>query len=275
MDVEVLKLGGTALATKKDRENILEKIKLSKDKKYIIITSAMGRNGFPYSTDTLLSLIKKVTQEEEDRLLSCGETISSITFSSFLIENSIKSKSLSYLNLGIKKSRKTKELNVDKKYKYKLLELFNEYDVLVIPGFICKDENDEVMTLGRGNSDLSAVIYADLLDLNEVILYKDVEGVYPFFHLPITNFKSYDSLSYEEMLLLIDSGCNIVSLDAIKYAKNNSITIKIKPFKSNGSGTVISDCKLEKKVIGFFVKNRTFDIVTPFPCLIKEEMHFV
>ena len=51
------------------------------DTKTIVVCSAMGKYGFPYSTDNLKILVEQnyISNKEIARLLSCGETISSIS----------------------------------------------------------------------------------------------------------------------------------------------------------------------------------------------------
>ena len=57
MDYIVMKFGGTATSTSKTREKIVNIISKIKNKKILLVVSAMGRVGFPYATDTLLNLI--------------------------------------------------------------------------------------------------------------------------------------------------------------------------------------------------------------------------
>ena len=47
---------------------------------------------------------------------------------------------------------------------------------VVVPGFIGAGRDGEVVTLGRGGSDLTATVIARALDAHEVILWKDVPG---------------------------------------------------------------------------------------------------
>ena len=54
--MEVIKFGGTALQTKRQRENVINIIK-EKKKPLIVVCSAMGRMGFSYATKTLKNLV--------------------------------------------------------------------------------------------------------------------------------------------------------------------------------------------------------------------------
>ena len=50
-------------------------------------------------------------------------------------------------------------------------------DCIIIPGFQGMDENGNVMTLGRGGSDLTAVALAAALHASHAEFFKDVPGV--------------------------------------------------------------------------------------------------
>ncbi|QDU86352.1 Homoserine dehydrogenase [Planctomycetes bacterium Pla163] len=55
---------------------------------------------------------------------------------------------------------------------------FDAADVVVLPGFFAKGESGECVLLGRGGSDLTAVVVARALDADRCVLLKDVDGLY-------------------------------------------------------------------------------------------------
>lgn len=55
---------------------------------------------------------------------------------------------------------------------------FETADVVVVPGFVARDDQGRTVLLGRGGSDLSAVYLAHALNAERVRLIKDVDGVY-------------------------------------------------------------------------------------------------
>ncbi len=60
----------------------------------------------------------------------------------------------------------------------KLLDLMVKYEVLVVPGFVAHDENGQLVALGRGGTDLTAIYLANALLAERMILLKDVDGLY-------------------------------------------------------------------------------------------------
>ena len=87
----VMKFGGTSLQSEKSRLHAVNHIKSHSKlgKKIIVVVSAMGRKGEPYSTDTLISLMKKIGEPinptELDSVISIGETLSSLLFTHLLV----------------------------------------------------------------------------------------------------------------------------------------------------------------------------------------------
>lgn len=269
MDLEVLKFGGSILATKKNFIDVKNIITQNTTKKLIVV-SAMGRSGFPYSSDNLLSLVNSnyLSTSEYHHLLANGEIIASIVLSNYLKENGLKSQTITYLKNGIK--------YINNEYILDDIHLKNylkEYDYLIAPGFIGRDEENEVITLGRGNSDLSAILYAKMFLLNEVYLYKDVAGIYPFLHYPLSNVIPYKEITSKELHLLLENGMKIISLDALNAAIKYNITIHVLPFFEKGKGSKVTiENKIKKAIIGLIIENKTFKIITQNEVKTQQEM---
>ena len=80
---KVLKFGGTSLRDNDSISAVSRIIKKNLNHKLIVIVSAMGRYPEPYATDTLKELVSwQLSYDEYSRIVSCGETISSVVLSS-------------------------------------------------------------------------------------------------------------------------------------------------------------------------------------------------
>lgn len=173
--MKIMKFGGSSLSTKEHRDKAIDIIKENVGDKVLVVVSAMGRYPDAYATETLKSLIStKVSFEESSRVLSVGEIISSVVLSNELIENNINSISLSSLQAGM---RVDNSLFVDLNVDY-INQLFELYDVIVIPGFQGINECNDVCILDLGDSDYSAVYIAKKMGCDEVFIYSDVCGIY-------------------------------------------------------------------------------------------------
>lgn len=239
MKIRVMKFGGTSLRNRKTRTYVYRHvIEASKTSKVLMVVSAMGRYPDAYATDTLLSLGNDhISKEESARLVSIGEQLSALTISSELQEMDIDSYSIPFCDAGI---------ITDDTYDYaRVLDLddhmvkrrLRDYDVVVSGGFIGINDEGKVTTLGRGGSDYSAVLFADMLGLNEVEIYTDVDGVYTMDPKMHTYAMKYDQLSYDEML---NMKSRVLHDRCVTYAKEHQITIHLKGTFSCSAGTIIS-----------------------------------
>ncbi|MCH4285733.1 MULTISPECIES: aspartate kinase [Bacillota] len=239
MKIRVMKFGGTSLRNRKTRTYVYRHvIEASKTSKVLMVVSAMGRYPDAYATDTLLSLGNDhISKEESARLVSIGEQLSALTISSELQEMGIDSYSIPFCDAGI---------ITDDTYDYaRVLDLddhmvkrrLRDYDVVVSGGFIGINDEGKVTTLGRGGSDYSAVLFADMLGLNEVEIYTDVDGVYTMDPKMHTYAMKYDQLSYDEML---NMKSRVLHDRCVTYAKEHQITIHLKGTFSCSAGTIIS-----------------------------------
>lgn len=264
MNISVMKFGGIATSTKKNRDYIVKIVKQNSSK-ILLIASAMGRSGFPYATDTLLELIDEeyVDFKEKNRLLATGEVISTIVLANQLKQNDINAYALSLKELGIHRNYiETKNI----------LQLFEKYDVLVAPGFLFLNEQEEVETLARGGGDYSAVMLANALGISETILYKDVLGIMPFVFPGYKNIKIYEKLDYEDAIALSNIGYNVVQKNALEFSKNHNISLIIRSFILNNEGTLISRFETTNNYIGTSFSKDSILIAAKNIQSVKEEL---
>lgn len=202
--------------------------------KSIIVVSAIGRYPFLLSTDGLLNnLDKKITLKEKDRIMSIGETYAAVKISNLLLSLNKKSISLGLEEAAIiSDSNYTKAKFVRFDYSY-ILKCLSNYDYVVAPGFIARDEFYHPTTLGRENSDLSAILYAKYLGVKIVDFIKDIDGVKDECNNALLNDKFINELTYEQGLKKALLNKVPISYDAILLAEENKIVIEIKNRKND------------------------------------------
>lgn len=239
MKIRVMKFGGTSLRNRKTRTYVYRHvIEASKTSRVLMVVSAMGRYPDAYATDTLLSLGNDhISKEESARLVSIGEQLSALTISSELQEMGIDSYSIPFCDAGIITDDTYDYARVVDLNDHMIKHRLKDYQVVVCGGFIGINEQGKVTTLGRGGSDYSAVLFADMLGLNEVEIYTDVDGVYTVDPKLHTYATKYDQLTYDEML---NMKSRVLHDRCVTYAKEHQITIHLKGTFSCSSGTIIS-----------------------------------
>lgn len=271
--MKIIKFGGTSLQTPTLISNAIEIIKSFNDR-VVVVISAIGRKGFPYATDTLIDSLKGsyLSKKEMDRLLSIGETYSSILLSNELNKQHINSYSLSYREIGLTCDKEYGKGNIVSINKEKLKAYLNKYQVVIVPGFLAKSNEFEVITLGRGTSDYSTILVGDILEEKEVTLFKDIDGIYPTIQYPLTKMNCFEKLSYDEVLTLCSIGYFVVNKKAILSAKEKNIVLTIKNFILNNQKTVISNESSNRKIIGFNLVNNQYYIATFSPEEIRDKI---
>ncbi len=100
--------------------------------------------------------------------------------------------------------------------------------VAVVPGFLGTDAANAVVSLGRGGSDLTAVLLAEGLQACRCELLKDVPGYFTSDPNRDPGARHLPSLTFEEALALADEGCDLVQRKAIEVAARCGLPLVIR-----------------------------------------------
>jgi aspartate kinase len=87
----------------------------------------------------------------------------------------------------------------------------------VIAGFIGKTKDGKITTLGRGGSDTTAFILAEALNVDEIILVTDADGIMSGDPKIIANPKKLPEINVNTLVGLADSGAKFIHSKALKY----------------------------------------------------------
>ncbi len=233
-----MKFGGTSLKSVTTREYAYHHIEKNvKNYKIVLVVSAMGRYPDGYATDTLLSHgSEQMNKEEKAWLASIGEQYSALKICAELLEKGYKARAIPYQEAGIISDHKYNYANVVSLENQTILDAFNQVDIIVVSGFIARNSSYKVTTLGRGGSDFSAVLFANMLNLKHVEIFSDVDGVYEEDPNINTHAKKFSCLSYDEMLNL---NSKVLHDRCVSYAKQHQIKIHLLGTFSDNEGTYI------------------------------------
>src|SRR3990167_28980 len=102
------------------------------------------------------------------------------------------------------------------------------------------NSDQEITTLGRGGSDLTAVAIAKTLHADMCEIYTDVEGVYTADPRVVKDARKLSRISYEEMLELASLGAQVMQARSMEVAKKYSVPLHIRSSFTDKEGTIIS-----------------------------------
>jgi len=249
MAVLIVKFGGSCLSTPSNITSAAQKVaaEVRKGKKVILVVSALTG-----VTDNLLKLAQELSSEavskmDIDDVLSMGERTSAKLMVTAL-------KSLGLRAIAIDPSSDIWPIHTDSTFGNakvnlakteqtivgKIKRLLKGGEVIVVPGFIGLSPEGRVTTLGRGGSDVTAVILGRFTGAKEVIFVKDVNGVLSGDPKIVPAAEIIDTLDAEEMFSLSSAGAKVLHPRSLRY-KTDSLTLRVVGFNDEdlSHGTLI------------------------------------
>jgi aspartate kinase len=245
-EIIVVKFGGSVLEDERSIEQAAQLVRdtIEKGLGVVVVVSAMKG-----VTDQLIALSKKVDPAMEasrmDELLSSGEKTSARLMAGALAGHGIRSVVVDPDSPYWPVVTDARHLDANPimelsrlKAQEAMIPLLREGKVPVVCGFLGKTVDGKTTTLGRGGSDTTAVILGNCLDAKEVVLIKDVEGVYSSDPDKVRNPQFIETLNGEEAEMLAAGGAKFLHLKALRY-QTNGLRIRVTSLEKLNAGTVI------------------------------------
>ena len=226
MAVVVQKYGGTSVADADKIRQVAKRIICTRDQGHqvVVIVSAMGD-----TTDHLLEMARKVAPNPErrelDMLLSAGERIAMALLSMAIRELGGDAISFTGSQAGIITNDRHVDARIIEVRPFRVQDELADGKIVIIAGYQGVSYRREVTTLGRGGSDTTAVAMAAALDADWCEICSDVDGVYSADPRVVSDARRLDTLSYEEMQEMAESGAKVLNAQAVEFAKERGIAI--------------------------------------------------
>jgi aspartokinase/homoserine dehydrogenase 1 len=110
----------------------------------------------------------------------------------------------------------------------------------VITGFIASDAQGEITTLGRGGSDYTASIFGAALNVDEIEIWTDVDGIMTSDPRMVKNAFSIPEISYAEAMELTHFGAKVIYPPSLIPAFLKNIPIRVlNTFNTEFPGTIV------------------------------------
>jgi len=248
----VQKYGGTSVANVERIKNVAKRVvqTAKEGNGVVVVISAMAGE-----TDKLIDLAHQVSsspsEREMDLLLSSGERITSALMAMAVENLGYKAKSFTGRQAGIITDSVHTKASIEKMKCDRIREVVDEGYIAVVAGFQGITESEDVTTLGRGGSDLSAVAVASALNANLCEIYTDVDGVYTTDPNIVPEAKKLDKISYDEMLELASLGAKVLQTRSVEFAKKYEVPLVVRSSFNDNPGTLVvkEDKDMEKVIV--------------------------
>jgi len=194
-----------------------------------------------------INYVGELTLKTKDQVLSFGERLAALIVSATLRDYELESQYFSGKKAGIVTDSKFGEanplMNFTTHQAIKRIKPLLEKNIIpVITGFIAANQDGVVTTLGRGGSDYTATILGVALDVDEVWIWTDVDGIMTSDPKIISDAKTLIGLSYGEAAEMAIFGAKAMHPRALEPIIKKQIPVRIRNvFNPKNSGTLISE----------------------------------
>jgi aspartate kinase len=240
MAMVVQKYGGSSLATAERISTVADRIVRThaEGRPVAVVVSATGD-----STDELLRLAAQVSaappEREIDQLLATGEHVSAALLAMALRERGVPAVSLTGGQAGFRVTGPHGAGTIEWVRTWRLRSLLAAGNVVVVAGFQGVNSAGDVVTLGRGGSDTSAVALAAELDARVCQIFTDVAGVFTADPRTVPGARLIPTLPADVMAELAFAGATVLHPRSVELAQMSNIDIDVRDSSTDAAGTVV------------------------------------
>ena len=260
----VKKFGGTSVGSPERIMNVaircVEDYKKGND--VVVVLSAMGK-----TTDELISLAHKVNpkppKRELDMLLVTGEQVSVSMMAMAMASLGVRAVSLNAFQVAMHTTSQYSNARLKRIDCDRIRHELEDRKIVIVTGFQGINKYDDYTTLGRGDSDTTAVALAAALHADACEIYTDVDGVYTSDPRIVRNARKLQEITYDEMLEMASLGAGVLHNRSVEMAKKYGVTLVVRSSLNYSEGTVVKeDAKVERMLISGVAVDKNADRVS-------------
>ena len=259
-EIIVQKYGGSSVANIERIKAVAKRIlsTKTKDNNLVVVVSALGD-----TTDELeklaFSITKTPPEREMDMLMSTGEQISCALLAMAIKVMGHDAISLTGNQVGIKTDKSHTKARIETISSQRMKKALKQNKIVIVAGYQGVTEEDEITTLGRGGSDLTAVALAKTLKAKVCEIYTDVKGIYTTDPRMVKTARKIQTITFDEMLEMASLGAQVMQARSIEVAKRFNIPIHVRSSFSKEEGTMIvkKTDKLEEIAVQGVTSNKS------------------
>lgn len=254
MERLVLKFGGTSMGSPERiaHSAAIVAAEAARGRQLAVVVSAMAGE-----TDRYLghasALGGGLGETETDTVLAAGEQAASALMALALKQLGLKARSVLAWQLPIEVDGPPGGARITGIDGAVLESLLSDGVIPVVAGYQGISAHGQLVTLGRGGTDLSAAAIAAVLRA-ECDIYTDVDGVFTTDPRIEPKATRLARISHDEMLELAAMGAKVLQTRSVEYAKAKGVAMRVKssfaaPGESLGTEVLSESALAERRVI--------------------------
>ena len=238
----VQKFGGSSLAGEQRVMEAAKKAVLAAKRgcRVIVVVSAQGD-----TTDDLVARAVRLNPSpcprELDACLAAGEQVSAALMAMRIEKLGCPAISLTGLQAGIKTDGVYGNARIVGLDSSRICRELTAGKIVVVAGFQGMGPCGDVVTLGRGGSDTTAVALAAYLKADKCMIYTDVDGVYDKDPRKYPDAVRYRRIGYEQMLSMARQGAQVLHDRCVELGMQHKVPIYVRSSFRSGGGTLVMD----------------------------------
>ena len=262
MKVVVQKFGGACVESEANQLITAERIMEARDQGLhpVVVVSAMGREGQPYSTVELVSAARGIHPDIEPReldlIMSCGEIISTAAMAHLLKTKGYDTIALTGGQVGLITDGFFGHARIVRIEPHHLLSALQEGRMVFVAGFQGNSPDHQITTLGAGGSDYTAVAlthvvketprlpFGEDLEIEPLQIFKEVDGIMTANPKSLEEGSSPRALpqvTYDECVAMSRLGAEVIQHQAAEMARRYRIPLTVRNFLvADDRGTQVS-----------------------------------
>ncbi len=183
-----------------------------------------------------------------DQIVSIGELLSTIIVSRYLKDQGFNLEWMDVRDM-ILTDNNYRAANVDWSLTTSAIQKqtskkLAKNDIVLTQGYIASSSENFNTTLGREGSDFTTAIFANALNAEKVVVWKDVPGIMTADPKKVKEASFIKEIHYNEMIEMADAGAKVIHPKTIRPLQNKNIPLFVKSFvEYKNHGTKISNTK--------------------------------
>jgi len=204
---------------------------------------------------TGISMLKELTKRTRDYLVSFGERLSVRMMAEYLSHDGTPAQFYDSWDVGFISDSNFMSAELLEDVWTTIPKAFASYAdgsdkrIPIVTGFIAKDKNGYITTLGRGGSDLSATMIGAALKVEEVQTWKDVDGILTADPRIVKEARTVPVVTYEESAELAYFGAQVLHPRSMNPCRKTGTPVRVKnSYNIESPGSIIIENHDKKPV---------------------------